>query len=109
MNALLVYYNRSVTIWTRTYGKVCANFRGLNVPEDGVECKFFAIICIESLEQLFSTSIFEKNYKDLLIYFTRYDCGKSIEKLSLYCCELMGKIEEHGAKKYLMIICQIKY
>ena len=79
------------------------------MPEDGVECKFFAIICIESLEQLLSTSIFEKNYKDLLIYFTRYDCGKSIEKLSLYCCELMGKIEEHGAKKYLMIICQIKY
>ena len=37
----------------------------------------------------------EKSYKDLVIYFTRYDYGKSIRILSLYYHELMGKIEEH--------------
>ena len=34
----------------RTFGdKVYTNFRGLNVPEDGVECESFAIIFIDSL------------------------------------------------------------
>ena len=34
----------------KTYGdKVYTNFRGLNVPEDGVECESFTIIFIDSL------------------------------------------------------------
>ena len=34
----------------RTYGdKVYTNFRGLNVPEDGVECEPFTIISINFL------------------------------------------------------------
>ena len=36
----------------------------------------------------------KKKYKDLVIYFTRYDRGISIRMLSLYYDELMGKIEE---------------
>ena len=44
----------------------------------------------------------EKNYKDLTIYFARYDYKKSTRMLSLFCHELMGKIEEHEQKKYLM-------
>ena len=32
-----------------TYGDKATNFRGLNVPEDGVECEYFAIISIDSL------------------------------------------------------------
>ena len=34
----------------RTYGeKVYTNFRGLNVPEDDIECKSFTAISIDSL------------------------------------------------------------
>ena len=36
----------------------------------------------------------EKNYKDLVIYFTRYVHSKSIKIFSLNYYELMGKIEE---------------
>ena len=35
----------------------------------------------------------EKNYKDLVVYFTNYVNSKSIK--SLYYHKLMGKIEEH--------------
>ena len=34
-----------------------------------------------------------RNYKDLVIGFTRYDLGKSTRMLSLYYHELMGKID----------------
>ena len=34
----------------RTFGdKVYINFRGLNVPEDDIECKSFIVISIDSL------------------------------------------------------------
>ena len=39
----------------------------------------------------------------MTIYFTRYDRGKSERMLSLYYHELMGKINEHEGKKYLMV------
>ena len=45
----------------------------------------------------------EKNYKDLMIYFTRYVHSKSIKILSLYYHKLIGKNEEHEGKKYLMV------
>ena len=48
-------------------------------------------------------SIDEKNYKDLVIYFTRYVHSKSIKMLSLYYHKLMAKAKEHGGKKHLMI------
>ena len=38
----------------------------------------------------------EKNYKDLVIYFTRYAHNKSIKILILHYDELIEKIEEHG-------------
>ena len=51
-------------------------------------------------ENLFKTKKLEtkniltekKNYKHLMIYFTRYDGGKSIRILSLYYNKLMGTI-----------------
>ena len=43
----------------------------------------------------------EKHYKDLVIHFNRYDCGKTM--LSLYHHELMGKINEHEGNIYLMV------
>ena len=50
LNNLLVYDDRYVKIMIRTYGdKVCINFRGLDVPEDEVECECFKIISINSL------------------------------------------------------------
>ena len=40
----------------------------------------------------------EKIYKDLTIFFTEYDPGKSIRMLSLYYHKLMGKAEEDEEK-----------
>ena len=45
----------------------------------------------------------EKNFKDLVIYFTRYVNCKVIKTLSLYFYKLMGKIEENEGKKYLLV------
>ena len=36
----------------------------------------------------------EKNYENLVIYFTRYVGSKSVKMLSLHYHELMRKIEE---------------
>ena len=50
MNALLVYAHRYITTKIRTYGdKVCTNFRGLSVPEDGAESEYFKVISMDSL------------------------------------------------------------
>ena len=45
--------------------------------------------------------IHEKNYKDLTIYFTRYNYKKSTRML--YYNELMGKIKVYKGKKYLIV------
>ena len=45
LNALPVYDDRYIKTKIRTYGdKVYTNFRGLNVPEDDIECHFFTVI-----------------------------------------------------------------
>ena len=50
LNALPVYDYRYLKTKIRTFGdKVCTNFRGLNVPEDDIECESFTVISIESL------------------------------------------------------------
>ena len=50
LNALPVYDDRYIKTKIRTYGdKVCTNFRGLNVPEDDIECQSFTIISTDSL------------------------------------------------------------
>ena len=50
LNALPVYNDRYIKTEIRRYGdKVYTNFRGLNVPEDGVECKSFTVISTDSL------------------------------------------------------------
>ena len=45
----------------------------------------------------------EKNYKDVVVYFTRYVHNKSIKILSLYYHELMGKIRKAEGKNYLVV------
>ena len=50
LNAMPVYDDRYVKTKIRIYGdKVYTNFRGLNVPEDDIECESFTVISIDSL------------------------------------------------------------
>ena len=50
LNALPVYDNRYIKNKIRTYDdKVYTNLRGLNVPEDDMECETFTVISIYSL------------------------------------------------------------
>ena len=45
----------------------------------------------------------EKNYMDLVIYFTRYIHKEPVKMLSICYHELMGKTEEHEGKKCFMV------
>ena len=50
LNALPVYDDGHIKTKIRAYGdEVYTNFRGLNVPEDDMECEFFTVICLDSL------------------------------------------------------------
>ena len=50
LNGLLVYNDRYIKTKIRTYSdKVYTIFRGLNAPEDDVECERFTVISIDSL------------------------------------------------------------
>ena len=50
LNALPVYEDRYIKSKIRTFGdKVYTKFRGLDVPEDDVECESFILISINSL------------------------------------------------------------
>ena len=50
LKALPAYDDRYIRNKIRTYGdKVYTNFRGLNVPQDGIECKSFTDMSIDSL------------------------------------------------------------
>ena len=50
LDALPVHDNRYIKTKIRTCSdKVYTNFRGLNVPEDGVECESFTVISVDSL------------------------------------------------------------
>ena len=47
---MLGYSDRCIKIkWRKYVGKVYTNFLGLDVPEHGAECKYFAAISIDSL------------------------------------------------------------
>ena len=50
LNALPVYDDRYIKTKIRTYDdKVYTNFRGLNMPEDDIQCDSFTVISIDSL------------------------------------------------------------
>ena len=50
LNALPVYDDRYIKTKRRTFGDTFyTNFRGLNVPEDDVECESFTVISTNSL------------------------------------------------------------
>ena len=49
LNALTVYDDRYTKTKIKTYcDKIYNNFRGLNVPEDDIECESFTVISIVS-------------------------------------------------------------
>ena len=63
LNALAVHDDRNIKTKIRIYGsKVYTNFRGLDVPEDGVECKSFTVISNDSL------LVYDSKYS-LQVYF----------------------------------------
>ena len=50
LNASPVYDDRYIKTKIRTSGdKVYINFRSLNMPEDGIECKSFTVISTDSI------------------------------------------------------------
>ena len=57
-------------------------------------CCFYNLIRAKKIETK-NISIYERNFKDFVIYFTRYVHGTLIKMLSLYYHELIGKIKEH--------------
>ena len=64
LNALQIYDDINTKI--KTYGdKNYTNFRGLNVPDDGVQCEFFTIISIEYLlfyKEKFGLQVYLDNF-----------------------------------------------
>ena len=58
-------------------------------------CKCYFDNSIKAKNKNKNILINEKNYKDLVIYFTKYAHNKSIKIVSLHYNELIGKTEEH--------------
>ena len=73
------------------------HFKEINIRNRVHNYYFNCLIKARKLETK-KNLIDEKNYIDLVIYFTRYDREKSIRMLSLYYHELMRKTEEHKEK-----------
>ena len=91
LNALPVYDDRYIKTKIRTYGdKVYTNFRGLNVPEDDIECESFTVISIDSLivyDEKYYLQVFLDNcaYKILNKQMTAY-LMKIFLKIRYYKC-----------------------
>ena len=67
LNTLAVYDDKYIKTKIRTFvDKVCTNFRGLNVPEDDIECKYFIVISIGFL------LVYENKYY-LQVYLDNYE------------------------------------
>ena len=61
-------------------------------------CNYSNNLIESGKEETENILISEKNYKNLVIYFTSYVDSKQTKMLSLNHDELMGKIEDQGAK-----------
>ena len=65
------YGNRCIKTKIRTYGdKVYTNFRGLNVPEDDIECESSTVVSIDSLlvcENKYYLQVYLDNFTDKII------------------------------------------
>ena len=72
LNALpvndLSSYNRYIKTKIRTYGdKFYTNIRGLNIPEDDIECESFTVTSIDSL-LVYETKYYLEAYLDNCAY-----------------------------------------
>ena len=68
LNSLPVYDDRYIKTKIKTYGdKFYTNFRGLNVPEDDIECQFFTVISIDSL-LVYNNKYYLQIYSDNCAY-----------------------------------------
>ena len=71
LNNLPVYDDRYIKTKIRTYGdKVYTKFRGLNVLEDGTECKSFTVIHIDSLlvyDNKYFLQVYLKSWADKIV------------------------------------------
>ena len=68
LNALPVYDGRYIKTKVVTYdNNVCTNVRGLNMPEDDIECECFTVISIDSL-LVDETKYYLKVYLDNCAY-----------------------------------------
>ena len=80
LNALPVYDDRYIKTKIRTYGdKVYANFCGLNLPDDDIECKSFTVISVDSLR------VYE-NKCYLQVYLDNCAC-KIVNKIMTNCLD----------------------
>ena len=61
-------------------------------------CNYFNNLIESEKLETENVLIDEKNFKDLMIYFTRYVNCKSIKMFSLHFYKLMEKIEENEGK-----------
>ena len=73
----------------------------ISVKKGVYDYYFDNLVKLKNLDTKFIL-IDQKNYKSLMIYVTIYVDKKWIKLLSLNFHELVGKIEEHKGKKYLM-------
>ena len=70
LNALPIYNDRYTKSKIRTCGaKVYTNFRGLNMPEDDIECESFIVISIDSL-LVYDSKYYLQVYLDNCAYKT---------------------------------------
>ena len=70
LNALPVYDDRYVKAKIRIYGdKVYANFHGLNVPEDDIECESFTVISIDSCmwKHIYYIQVYLNNFPNKIV------------------------------------------
>ena len=72
LNALRIYDDIYMKTKIRTYGdKVYINFRGLNVPQDGIECESFTVISMDAL-----VAYKKKYYRQVYLDNCRYKIAK---------------------------------
>ena len=78
----------------------------MHVKEINIENRVYSyyfdnLVKIKKLETK-NTPVIEKNYKHLVIHFTRYVHSKLTKRLGLYYCELIGKIKDLMIDDYML-------
>ena len=95
INLLKIMYLMIVAIYKKMH------IQKINIKNRVCNYHFYNLVKAKILETK-NILVNKKNYQDMTIYFTRYFHSKSIKMLNLHYHELMGEIEEHEGKKYLM-------